>query len=117
MTVALIVDDDEPTVRLFRHVLEKVGIASLIATTAEDAIRQLVDVQPDVLLLDLKLPHQPGTAVIDYLLAENRLHRLRLIVISATAPDLYMAGYSVPYKYLQKPLMPHQLREVLQTEL
>ncbi len=64
----LIVDDEEPNIRLLRQILGTVGYACIESTTDP---RQVVDLyrtfQPDVILLDIKMPYFDGHQVLEQL--------------------------------------------------
>jgi DNA-binding NtrC family response regulator len=56
----LLVDDDSA----FRHVLggelQRLGYATSAAGTGEEAVRRVAECEPDIVLLDLRLPHMNG---------------------------------------------------------
>ena len=57
--------DDEPDAReLVAAVLVRSGAQVRTASTVEDAIRQLIERRPDVLLSDIGLPNEDGYALI-----------------------------------------------------
>jgi diguanylate cyclase (GGDEF)-like protein len=62
----LVVDEDAETRRLLVSVLQHEGIVVREATTAADA-RALIDAHiPDGLFVDVRLPDEPGYAVVEY---------------------------------------------------
>ena len=52
----LVVDDDEGVGVTFSHVLRLEGFSVQVATTAEEALRQVAIMRPDAILLDLTMP-------------------------------------------------------------
>jgi two-component system response regulator PrrA len=52
----LVVDDDEGVGLTFSHVLRLEGFSVQVATTAEEALRQVAIMRPDAILLDLTMP-------------------------------------------------------------
>jgi DNA-binding response OmpR family regulator len=52
----LVVDDDEGVGVTFSHVLKLEGFNVQVATTAEEALRQVAIMRPDAILLDLTMP-------------------------------------------------------------
>jgi DNA-binding response OmpR family regulator len=56
----LIVEDDEDTASFVQYVLEAEGHAVRSAPAAAEARRQLLDFQPDLIILDRGLPDQDG---------------------------------------------------------
>ena len=66
----LIVDDEPSNIRLLERVLEMFGSASVRSTTdSRQALPLYLDFHPDLVLLDLHMPHLDGYAVIRQLKA------------------------------------------------
>lgn len=62
----LIVDDEPSNVRLLERILEMFGTASVKSTTdSRRALPLFLEFQPDIVLLDLHMPHLDGFAVIE----------------------------------------------------
>jgi CheY-like chemotaxis protein len=56
----LVVDDDEPTRRLLTELFNANGYAVVLAENGEQALRQLLDYTPDLVVLDLQMPVMDG---------------------------------------------------------
>ena len=64
----LIVDDEPSNVRLLERILEISGCTSVRGTTdSREALTQFFDFEPDIILLDLNMPHLDGFAVMQQL--------------------------------------------------
>ena len=64
----LIIDDEAPNVEVLRRLLERAGFARIQTTTdPREATQLYVDFRPDLILLDLHMPHLDGLAVMDAL--------------------------------------------------
>ena len=64
----LVVDDQLPNVRLLQEVLARAGYQSVEGVTDSRAVEDLVSARvPDLVLLDLHMPHLDGFAVLDRL--------------------------------------------------
>ena len=64
----LIVDDEPSNVRLLERILEISGCTSVRGTTdSREALTQYFDFEPDIILLDLNMPHLDGFAVMQQL--------------------------------------------------
>lgn len=64
----LIIDDEATNVEVLRRVLERSGFTRVQTTTdPRDARRLYLDFRPDLILLDLHMPHVDGLAVMDEL--------------------------------------------------
>ncbi|HKP51370.1 MAG TPA: HD domain-containing phosphohydrolase [Chloroflexia bacterium] len=65
----LIVDDQEANVQLLERILKRTGYTCITSTTdAREAISRYVEVQPDIVLLDLMMPHLDGFQVMESLM-------------------------------------------------
>jgi putative two-component system response regulator len=66
----LIIDDQEANVRLLEGMLRGAGYVDLKSTTdAREVVREFNGFRPDLLLLDLQMPHRDGFAVMEELKA------------------------------------------------
>ena len=86
---AVLVVEDEPGIAGFvRRGLTFEGFTVRLATDGRAALAALLDERPDLLVLDLMLPHVDGLEILRRLRAAERdEHRARLPVILLTARD------------------------------
>ncbi len=67
----LVVDDEEPNVRALRRLLARGGYGEVESTTdPRDVPRIFHEFRPDLLLLDLRMPHMDGFEIMEYLQGE-----------------------------------------------
>jgi two-component system cell cycle response regulator DivK len=104
--VVLVVDDNEQNLTLARDVLRAAGLRTLEATTGAEAIALADEHQPDVVLLDLRLPDLDGTEVARTLRDDVRTARLPIVALSALRLEgrgdwLLEAGFD---GYIEKPI-------------
>lgn len=78
MKTLLIVDDEDEIVETARAYFEEEGYRVLTADSAKQGIAILKKFQPDVLILDLKLPDMSGLAVLEQ--AKKYAPQTRVIV-------------------------------------
>jgi len=65
----LIVDDEAPNVRLLERILEMFGCQHVFSTTDPgEALKLYLEAEPDLVLLDLHMPHVDGFAVMEPIL-------------------------------------------------
>jgi signal transduction histidine kinase len=61
----LVVDDEASNVRLLERILELSKVAQILSTTdSRNALRLFLEEQPDIVLLDLHMPHVDGFAIL-----------------------------------------------------
>ena len=64
----LVIDDESANVEVLRRLLERAGFTRIQTTTdPREATKLYVDFRPDLILLDLHMPHLDGLAVMDEL--------------------------------------------------
>jgi two-component system nitrogen regulation response regulator GlnG len=80
---ALIVDDDQDICSLLGHLLERAGIAVEAAHDGAAALELVASVQPDVMLLDIKMPNSDGMDVLRRI--RQRFPELPVVMMTAFA--------------------------------
>ena len=116
----LVIEDEEPLVKLFKKILERLGYRVLQARTGKEAVEfaKTFDGQIDLALLDIKLPDMDGGRV--YPLIMEARPDLKVIVcsgysIDGPAQDILDAGAE---GFIQKPFsiapFAEKLKEVLE---
>jgi two-component system, OmpR family, KDP operon response regulator KdpE len=115
----LVVDEDNSTRRLLRRVLEGDQYSILWSRDGMDALNQAVENRPDVIILELDLPHGNGFHVLKGL---RKWNTARVIVLSwrSGVADKVRALDAGAYDYMVKPFDPDELaarvRAVLRCE-
>ena len=66
--VVLVVDDNENNVLLLERLLNRIGIGRVVGITdPRETVTQYQTIEPDLILLDLHMPHLDGVAVLEQL--------------------------------------------------
>jgi two-component system cell cycle response regulator DivK len=115
----LIVDDNELDRKLARDVLRYHGFDTLDACCATDGIKLAVEQQPDLILMDVRLPDADGVEVVATLRADPRCAKIPVFALTALAmPDdermLLAAGFR---GYLCKPIAVLELPDLIRRQL
>lgn len=115
-TIRVILADDHPVVRQgIRTLLEKGGDIEIVgeASTGEEAIRQVNEQHPDVLLLDIELPDVQGLQVAQ-LIRQLDPH-VKILALSAHDDAVYIKGLleSGAAGYLMKEEAPEVILEAV----
>src|SRR4028119_875156 len=80
----LIVDDEKANIRLLEIFLQVAGYSNVYSTTDSRQTRALFcSIQPDLVLLDLAMPHLDGFAVMQQLHEEMPDHAVPILVLTA----------------------------------
>lgn len=81
--LVLIVDDNEQNRRLTRDVLAAAGFRTLEAASGAEGLALADELQPDVILMDLRLPDMDGAAVARELEARERTTSIPVVALSS----------------------------------
>jgi two-component system phosphate regulon response regulator PhoB len=84
---ALIVEDEAPLVELIRYNLVKEGYEVATATDGEEALLQIEERQPDLVLLDWMLPKLSGIEVCRRLRGKAETRNLPIIMLTARGEE------------------------------
>jgi DNA-binding NtrC family response regulator len=117
MAEILVVDDDQSMATAFERFLQHEGHSCTIASNADDAIRLVDERDPDLVMMDIKMPGVDGLTALERL--RSRHPDLLIVMMTAfgtsqTSIDAIRAG---AFEYLTKPLDLDQLRVVIRQAL
>jgi CheY-like chemotaxis protein len=80
----LIVDDERANVRFIEIVLHQAGYHNVFSTVDPlQALSLCADLKPDLLLLDIHMPHLDGFAVMDIMRADPAFHAVPILILTA----------------------------------
>ena len=109
--LALIIEDDFDLSTIFAAALKASGFETEIVRDGRVAVQRLATATPDVVVLDLHLPHVAGTDILDQIRADARLTETRVIVTTADARMAEMLHDQADL-VLVKPISFGQLRDL-----
>jgi DNA-binding NtrC family response regulator len=117
MAEILVVDDDQSIATAFERFLEHEGHVCAVASNAEDAMRLVSERDPDLVVMDIRMPGVDGLQALHQL--RSRFPDLYVVMMTAygtsqTSIDAIRAG---AFEYLTKPLDLDQLRTVIRHAL
>ncbi|MEE8183763.1 MAG: response regulator, partial [Acidobacteriota bacterium] len=112
----LIVDDEEAIRKSLQRILDYEGYESILAGSAEEAIRAAENDHPDLILLDIKMPRMDGMEVLARI---REFSQVPVVMISghgtiATAVEATRLG---AFDFLEKPLERERILLVLRNAL
>jgi len=81
--LALIVEDDFHIAEFLAVAARQVGYETQIVTSGQAALHQLLGIVPDLIILDLVLPHLDGAGILSWVRKEGRFTATRVIVVTA----------------------------------
>lgn len=80
---ALIIEDDEFLSEIFSKALEAANFEIEIIRDGQAALNRLTDVTPDVVVLDLHLPHVSGQEILHHIRLTPHLANTRVMIATA----------------------------------
>lgn len=81
--IALVVEDEKTLEVIYRFILERAGFKVLFAMDGQQAIDILETTTPDLIFLDMLLPHVHGREVLRYIRKTDRLQSARVVITSS----------------------------------
>jgi CheY-like chemotaxis protein len=81
----LVVDDEDALRDVVCEMLESLGYRTLPAKSADDAMAQMEQTTPDLVLTDIMMPNADGFALIRRMRANEKLMGIPIVVLSARA--------------------------------
>ena len=83
----LVVDDSEVIRTLIAVNLELEGFEVIQAVDGQDALEKVLDVRPDVMTIDVKMPRLDGFDTVARLRADPRTSALKVAMVTACAQE------------------------------
>jgi CheY-like chemotaxis protein len=113
----LVVEDDPGTIALIRLALKSSDVHVYVASSGSDALTQVAQIMPDLVIMDLLLP-QPGLRGADVIAAIKRdpaTRHIPVIAVSAGGYEFIEKAMSAgSNEYLTKPFQVKDLRAVVE---
>ena len=110
-TRILIVEDDPDIAQLVARYLDKAGFTTERAASGREALQTITERPPDLVVLDLMLPHMDGLEVCRLLRAHDATAGIPVIMLTARAEESErIVGLELGADdYLAKPFSPNEL--------
>jgi two-component system alkaline phosphatase synthesis response regulator PhoP len=107
----LIVEDDPDIAELASRYLDKAGFTTERVGSGREALRQITARPPDLVVLDLMLPHMDGLEVCRSVRADEKTAAIPIIMVTARAEESErIVGLELGADdYLAKPFSPSEL--------
>jgi DNA-binding response OmpR family regulator len=81
--LVLVVEDDPGLADVMLTALKEDGLDAKLAHDGDEAMRDVDDLAPSLMVLDLMMPRRDGFSVLRELRADGRISRLPVIVVTA----------------------------------
>ena len=108
----MIVDDEEANVLTVRQHLIRAGYTNfLVSTDARNVMAQATSERPDLILLDIKMPHINGLELLQMINADSQFKGIPVVILTAASdPKIRSAALDMgAHDFLIKPVDPSEL--------
>jgi chemosensory pili system protein ChpA (sensor histidine kinase/response regulator) len=111
--LVMVVDDSITMRKVTSRVLDNHSIEVMTAQDGIDAIEQLHDRVPDLMLLDIEMPRMDGYELLEHIRADSRLRHVPIVMITSRAGQKHRkkARSAGANGYLTKPYQEVELVE------
>lgn len=114
MTHKILIADDEPNIVIsLEYLMKRQGFEVSVARDGQEAIDMAESSTPDLILLDVMMPHKNGFEVCQALRAQPRFADVRILMLTAKGRDTDIAkGMALGANaYMTKPFATRDLVE------
>jgi CheY-like chemotaxis protein len=87
LPTVMVVDDSLTVRKITSRLLMREGYQVVLAKDGVDALEQLIEVMPDVILSDIEMPRMDGFDLVRNIRADERLRSLPVIMITSRTAD------------------------------
>ncbi|MDH3633938.1 MAG: Hpt domain-containing protein [Gammaproteobacteria bacterium] len=117
--VVMVVDDSITMRRVASKLLERHNYEVVTAKDGVDALAQLQDLRPDVMLLDIEMPRMDGFELATHMQNEESFSRIPIIMITSRTGEKHRdRAFEIGVNnYMGKPYQEEELIENIQTAL
>ncbi|MFA5370442.1 MAG: Hpt domain-containing protein [Sideroxydans sp.] len=109
--LVMVVDDSLTVRKITTRLLERSGYQVITAKDGVDALEQMLEITPDVMLLDIEMPRMDGFEVAKRLRQDSKTKSLPIIMITSRTADKHR-NYALELgvnEYLGKPFQEEEL--------
>jgi two-component system alkaline phosphatase synthesis response regulator PhoP len=119
MKTVLVADDQPHIVRLIQVNLEKVGYRVVTAADGLEALRKVREEIPDLVILDVIMPHKDGFEVLREVKSDPKLMHVPVIMLTVKTQnaDIVEGLREGAEMYLPKPFHPKELVSLIRRAL
>lgn len=115
----VIIDDDMKSLGYLEEILAAVGHDSVVVNDALSAVDMVVQNQPDLILLELKMPYETGFEFADELSLTLKTQRIPIVAMSSFLKDefCWLSDLYGIKKWIKKPFQPLDVIWAIESEI
>lgn len=81
----LVVEDEFDLGNLFTEIFQMAGLETELVRDGRNVMERIFEKMPDVIILDMHLPHVSGIQILDQIRANEALAKIKVLVVTADA--------------------------------
>ena len=107
----LIIDDEPAILETVEMRMRRDGFTTFTADSAEEGMRLFRRIKPDLVILDIMLPHENGFQLIGHIRNKKSWHEVPIVMLTARSQehDITRALEAGANDYVIKPFRPNEL--------
>lgn len=116
----MVVEDNLDEAKLIKMALEGEGYEAACAFDGQEALERLDSVAPDLIVLDIMMPHKDGLQFCSELRSTEEFAEVPVIFLTALSDHIQDTRYSLDGvmradgdEYLEKPVKPEELLDTI----
>ncbi len=114
MACILFVDDDFFTLETYEKIFSLYGHQSILSESANEALEIAEKQQPDIIVLDMRLPDMDGFELLEHLKSNPKTTQIPAVMVSANPEAFSLKALEAGAQhYLSKPVHPDKLLEII----
>ena len=119
MKKVLLIEDNKNIIKVISMLLKNEGFDLKVEKNGVNGVETALEWEPDLILLDIKLPKMNGFLVCETLRDNEKTADIKIIIVSAKAEEEdIQRGFELGAdEYLTKPINPDELLEVINKHL
>ena len=125
MKKILVVEDELAYLRLLKSQLTAQGYTVIEATNGEKGLEKATSENPDLILLDIRMPKMDGMTMLNLLRKEKKGKKVKVIMLTNLEPDDKIIGGAVsdqpPYYFVKSDIqltdLLDKIKELLEEEV
>ncbi len=89
MSATILIADDEPNILLsLEFLMQREGYRVIVARDGQEALDSILQHKPDLVLLDVMMPHKSGFDVLQALREHEDLEKMRVLMLTAKGREI-----------------------------
>lgn len=109
---AFVVEDDKNLALAFAEALEETGYAAEVIYDGRTALKRLAETVPDIVILDLHIPHVKGDEVLEYMRSDDKLKDVKRVIVATADSSRASHLGEIADLVLLKPVGFRQLKDL-----